>query len=202
MRLLALLRREQAGLAEPRPCPSTIQVRCNVAKRNRKRTVVAVASLILACFVVPFPFLSDVGVADVREAAIRWLLRHNHSGLQDGLKACFVGIGTTFDPHDRACMPHDPPPGFVARFSDFPVPVFPVSTSTNVPDGIGGRVTDAEGKSGLTFAAGNVKRWSVGVVVCRGLYYEGGLSAAGYDIFILRLPFVWVPVRARVLWAS
>ena len=65
-----------------------------------------------------------------------------------------------------------------------------------------GHVADPTGKPGLIFAAGNVKRWSLGLVACRGLYYEGGLSSAGYEIFILRLPFAWVPLWARMLWIS
>ncbi len=171
-------------------------------KLNRKRLALVAAGLVLAYFVVPFPFLSDCGKADVRESAIRWLLCHNHSGQQDNLKVCFIGLGTTFDPRNEDFGPQDPPADFVARFSDFPVPTFPVSASTNAPGGIGGHVADTTGKAGLIFAAGNVKRRSPGLVVCRGLYYEGGLSSAGYDIFILRLPFVWVPVWSRMLWIS
>jgi hypothetical protein len=171
-------------------------------KKNGKRIGLLVGVLILAYVAVPFPFLGESARTDVRESAIRWLFRHNHSGQQTQLKVCFIGVGTTFDPQDENFGPQDPPTGFVERFSDFPVPTFPVSASTNAPGGIGGHVADKAGKPGLIFAAGNVRRWSLGFVVCRGLYYEGGLSSAAYDIFILRLPFAWVPVWARMLWIS
>lgn len=171
-------------------------------KLHRRRIALILAGLVLAYFIVPFPFLGDSGEMDVRESAIRWLFHHNHSGQQDNLKVCFIGLGTTFDPHDGDFGPHDPPSGFVDRFADFPVPMLPVSARTNAPVGMGGHVTDAAGNPGLILGAGNVKRWSLGLVICRGLYFEGGLSSAGYDIFVLRLPFAWVPVWARIRWIS
>ena len=180
---------------------------------NRRRAILIIAGLALAYFAVPFPFLTEGSRSDVQEASIRWLFRHNASGLQDKLQVCFVGIGTTFDPSDNDCHPHDPPKEFVDRFAGFPVPVLPVSQSATArpqrpgyidsPDGgIFGHVVDSAGRRGLIFGAGNVRRWSLGVALCRGYYYEAGLSAGGYDIIILRLPGLWIPVWARMRWVS
>jgi hypothetical protein len=173
-----------------------------ITKLKWRYVLFIVMGLLVVYFVVPFPFLGARGRDDVRESAIRWLLRHNDSGTQGKLQVCFVGIGTTFDPGDRDFAPQDPPKPFVDRFADFPVPVLPVSAITNATRRIGGGVADATGKSGLIFGAGNVKRRSMGLVLCRGFYYEGGLSSAGYDIVILRVPFAWIPVWARMLWIS
>ena len=63
-------------------------------------------------------------------------------------------------------------------------------------------VVDAEGRPGLVFAAGDIKRRSAGLVVCRGFYYEAGLSAAEYDVYLIRVPFGWVPVYGVMLWIS
>jgi hypothetical protein len=180
---------------------------------SRRRVILIIVGLIVIYFLVPFPFLSEGSRADVHEACIRWLFHHNASALQDKLQVCFVGIGTTFDPMDKDCDPHDPPKEFVDRFADFAVPVFPVSQSARAgpsgpgyidsPDGgIFPHVVDSAGRPGLIFGAGNVKRWSLGVAVCRGYYFEAGLSAGGYEILVLRLPFLWVPVWARMLWIS
>jgi hypothetical protein len=171
-------------------------------KFRPRRVIYIIVALVVVYFAVPFPFLS-VGSRDkVRESAIRWLLHHNDSGAQNEIQVCFIGIGTTFNPSDRDYTPHDPPKEFVARFADFPAPTFPLSASTNIAGGIGGHVADLNGKRGLIFGAGNVKRWSMGLAVCRGFYYEGGLSSAGYDIYILRVPFAWIPVYAHMLWIS
>lgn len=173
-------------------------------KLNWKRLALIVAGFMLAYLAVPFPFLREASRSDVRESAIRWLLHHNGSGLQNRLQVCFIGTGTTFDPQDEDFGPHDPPREFVNRFTNFPVPTLPPSARTNLQQAgtLGGYVADTHGRPGLVLAAGNVTRWSLGLVVCRGLYYEGGLSAAGYDIYILRLPFVWVPVWAHTLWIA
>ena len=173
-----------------------------LSKLRLRRIIFIIVALVVAYFGVPFPFLSVGSRDNVRESAIRWLLHHNDSGQQNKIQVCFVGIGTTFDPNDRDFTPHDPTKEFVARFADFPVPTFPLSTSTNIAGGIGGHVADSTGKHGLIFCAGNVRRWSIGLVVCRGYYYEGGLSSAGYNIYILRVPFAWIPVCSRMLWIS
>ena len=105
---------------------------------NRKRIALILVGLVVAYFAVPFPFLSDSGRADVRNSAIRWLLRHDHSGLQERLKTAPI------------------------------------------------------------IAAGSVKRWSLGLIIYRGLYYQGS-GFVEFDIFILRIPFGWVPVWKRIL---
>ena len=169
-------------------------------KLSRNRIILIIAGLILAYFAVPFPFLSDAGRDDARESAIRWLLRHHSLAIQKGYQVCFVVIGTQFDPHeDNGCHMEDPTKKFVDRLSDFPVPVFPASQG--VPRKLSG-VMDKQGRPGVIFGAGNVKRWSLGIAVCRGYFYEGGLSAGGYDIYMLHLPFLWIPVGGRNLWAS
>jgi hypothetical protein len=173
----------------------------NKIKLNRKHVVLVIIVVIfLIYFAVPFPILSDADRTDIQEAAIRWLLVHNHSAQQDKLQVCFIGIGKTFDPDDENGLDaNDPTEEFISRFSDFPVPVFPASA---IDDANVGYIADKTGRRGLSFGAGNVKRWSIGVVICRGFYYEGNLSAAGYNIFILRTPFRWVPVWALRLWIS
>ena len=178
-------------------------------KLTRWRVAVVGAGTLAAFLAMPFPYIGGPAVADVQEAAIRYLLHHNASGLQDRLQVCFVGLGSSFGEDE----PHDPPREFLERFADFPVPVHPVSEVVHArprgpghvdsPDGgVFGHVADKEGRPGLVFAAGDVRRWSGGVAVCRGHYYEAGLSAAEYDIYLIRVPFGWVPVYARVLWVS
>ena len=183
-------------------------------KRLKGRRVIGIAvGALLVWLAVPFPFLGEAGRSDVQEAAIRRVFQHNGSGLQDQLEVCFIGIGTSLDPSDDDFTPGEPSKEFVDRFSDLPVPALPISQSRNAlpggpgtvdsPDGgMFSHVTDATGRPGLIFAAGDVKRWSLGIVVCRGLYYEAGLSSAAYDILILRLPFAWIPVWSRMLWIS
>jgi hypothetical protein len=166
------------------------------AKNKRKCVVLFIAFLVLIYIVVPFSFVSKANRDDIHEATIRWLLHHNNSGQQDKLQVCFIGIGTTLDPEDDNFNPHDPSKEFIKRFYDFPVPTYPVSENK------GYGVVDATGKRGLILAAGNTDRKSIGFVVCRGYYYEGDLSSAAYDIFIMRVPFGWVPVWARMLWIS
>ncbi|MBN1788311.1 MAG: hypothetical protein JW806_07945 [Sedimentisphaerales bacterium] len=169
----------------------------NKIKINHKRIILIIATIVLVYFVVPFPFLKDANRTDIQESAIRWLLCHNHSAQQDELEVCFIGIGTDFDTEEDFSW-HDPTEEFVARFSDFPIPVFPSSAE----DANVGYIADKTGRHGLLFGAGNVRRWSMGLVICHGFYYEGDVSAAGYNIFILRTPFSWVPVWAAKLWIS
>lgn len=154
-------------------------------RKLKRWHVLSIAAVVLVAYLVgPFPFLGARGRDNARESAMRWLLHHNASGLQNKLQVCFIGIGTSFDPEAGDFGPRDPSQEFLKRFSNFPVPTLPVSANTNRFG-----VADATGKPGLILAAGNVKRWSVGVAACRGLYYEGGLSSAGYEIFLLRLPW-------------
>jgi hypothetical protein len=168
-----------------------------VVKLKRWHVLSIAVGVLVAYFAVPFPFLGARGRDNVRESAIRWLLHHNDSGMQNELQVCFIGTGTSFDPRATDFGPRDPSKEFLKRFSNLPVPTLPVSANTNRFG-----VADATGKRGLILAAGNVNRWSMGVATCRGLYYEGGLSSAGYEIFLLHLPFVWVPVCSRMLWIS
>jgi hypothetical protein len=171
-------------------------------KFRPRRVIYIIVALVVVYFAVPFPFLSVGGRDDVRESAIRWLLHHNDSGQQKKIQVCFIGIGKSFDLKEQDSS-HDPTKEFVARFADFPVPVLPLSAKTNVINSGGiPFVTDTTGKHGIIFYAGNVRRWSMGLVVCRGCYYVGGINAAGYEIYILRVPFAWIPVCARMLWIS
>jgi hypothetical protein len=175
--------------------------------------VIIASACLAAYFAVPFPFLNDANRDDAREATIRWLLHHNDSGLQDHLEVCFIGVGTTFDPSAESFDLRDPTKELLARFSDFPVPTHPVSGSVEAPPrkpgyvdspdgGIFTHVEDERGRPSLIFAAGRVKRWSLGIAVCRGYYYEAGLSSATYDVYMLRLPFTWLPVWSYRLWIS
>ena len=166
-------------------------------KLKRRRVLFIIFGTLVVYFAVPFPFVGAQDRDSARECTIRWLLHHNDSAMQDKLQACFVGIGTTFDPKDGDFAPRDPPKEFLSRFSNFPVPIFPVSANTNRFS-----AADSTGKRGLLLAAGNVRRWSIGIVVCRGFYYEGGLSSAGYEVYLLRVPFAWIPMVARMLWIS
>lgn len=159
--------------------------------RNKRRAMVIIAlAMPVLYFGFPFPFLSENSRADIREAGIRYLVHHNDSAVQHKLEVCYVGLGTSFDPEDNDFAPQAPPAAFLKRFEDFQVPVY----------GVG--ATDGAGKRGLSLSAGNVRRWSLGLVRCRGLYFEGSLSSAAYDIYILRVPFAWLPVGARMLWLS
>jgi hypothetical protein len=168
-----------------------------IGKLKRWQILCVAVGVLMVYFVMPFPFLGTRGRDNVRESTIRWLLHHNASGMQDKLQVCFIGVGTSFDPQAGDFGPKDPPNEFLRRFSNFPVPTLPISANTNRFG-----VADATGKPGLILAAGNVNRWSIGVVACRGFYYEGGLSSAEYEVFLLRLPFTWVPVWSRMLWIS
>ena len=160
-----------------------------LTKKRRAWLLVALAAL-LAYLALPFPFLSSRSRVDIQEASIRWLLRHNHSALQNRLQVCYVGLGKTFDPDDKDFSPLAPPPDFLKRFADLPVPVYAVGSR------------DGAGKKGLSVSAGDVQRWSIGLVRCRGLYFEGSLSSAAYDIYMLRLPFTWLPFGAKTRWLS
>lgn len=178
--------------------------------RRRKTAVALVAGAVIGAYLaVPFPYLGESARMDIHEAVVRYLLHHNASGLQGRLQVCFVGVGSSFDKVE----PQDPPTGFIERFVDFPVPVHPVSQVVHAPHrgpghidapdgGMFSHVADAEGRPGLVFAAGDVRRYSVGIAVCRGFYYEAGLSAAEYDIYLIRIPFGWIPIRAKMLWIS
>ncbi len=167
--------------------------------KNRRRALIMVAlAAPLLYFAAPFSILSEASRSDIQEACIRWLLRHNHSAVRGDLKVCYLGLGTTFDHGDGDFSPRDPPAEFLSRFADLRIPVHPVSEAKSNQ----GRISDASGKPGLCLSAGIVRRWSLGLVCCRGMYFESGLSAAGYEIYVLRVPFVWIPIRAKMLWLS
>lgn len=167
--------------------------------RNRRRALLLGAvAVALLYFVIPFPVLTKASESDIQEACIRWLLGDNHSAVRGELQVCYVGLGTTFDHSDKDFSPHDPPADFLRRFADLKIPVYPVSHAKSNH----GKITDDSGRPGLCLSAGNVRRWSLGLVRCRGMYFEASLSAAGYEVYMLRLPFAWIPLRAKMLWIS
>lgn len=86
---------------------SPVTFAIEMMKKNGKRIGLLVGVLILAYVAVPFPFMGESARTDVRESAIRWLFRHNHSGQQAQLKVCFIGLGTTFDPQDENFRPQE-----------------------------------------------------------------------------------------------
>ena len=161
--------------------------------------------LIAAGYVaIPFPFISASSVDDVHECVIRWLYGHNDSGAQGEIRVCFIGIGTSFNPKDSDFTPRDPSHDFMTRLADMPVTTLPITHGINAVDrgAIGGYAVDSSGRRGLMLAAGNVSRWSVGITRCKALYYEGGLSSAGYEVIVLRVPFKWIPIWSRIMWMS
>jgi hypothetical protein len=167
--------------------------------RNRGRALLVTGVVIVLLYIlVPFPFLTKTGESDIQEACIRWLVGDNHSAVRGELKVCYIGLGTTFDHSDKDFSPHDPPAEFLRRFEDLRIPVKVVSEAKSKD----GQITDDSGRPSLCISAGNVRRLSLGLVRCRAMYFEGGLSSAGYEVYILRLPFTWVPFRAKTLWIS
>ena len=167
-----------------------------------RRAAISVVALSLAYFAFPFPFHKSSAEDDIREAVIRGMVEGGRSLRGGNVRVCFVGVAPSFDWEEMGFTALDPPDAFLNRFCDFPVPVLPVSKSKYV-GGIPSKVTDAGGQTGVVLATGSVRRLSLGIAVCQGVWYRANIAGStGADTYFVRLPFVWIPVWTRTQFVS
>jgi len=173
-------------------------------KRRWWRRIFIALAILAVIYLMPFPFLSDSTRMDVQEATVRWLLTHNHAGTRLP-QVCFVGLGQSFDFEVADMSMKDPSEAFMKRLADLPVPALPLSQAQEAPSPpghLGGMIADEHGRVGLILGVGDVERRSLGVAVCQGRYHEAALSAAGYKVYLIRVPFGWIAVTSSMMWVS
>lgn len=160
----------------------------NLTKPKRRVLLSAIVGGLLLYFVVPFPILSENSRANVREASLHWLLKRT-----DMKKVCYVGWTS-----ETNWASEDPPPELLKHFAELGVQVQPQSAiKTN---NVG--VIDNFGRPAESISVGKCKRWSLGLVYCTGSCYEGSEGVVGYTIYVLRIPFAWIPLGGVVRYVS
>jgi len=127
---------------------------------------------------------------NIREAAFRYLFRHNASGLQQDARVFCLSI------HDR-----DPKDAFLARFHDVKARILPRSACS--VGGLNGVHDRQRWEEGLMFDLATEIYWSSDdEAYVDGTYYAAPLSAAGYTWRLRRHGMNWIVVSARMLWIS
>jgi hypothetical protein len=127
---------------------------------------------------------------NIREAAFRYLFRHNASGLQQDARVFCLSV------HDR-----DPKDAFLARFHDVKARILPRSACSFEGLDV---VHDRERRDeGLLFDVVAEVYWSSDdEAFVDGSYYEAPLSAGGYTWRLRRHGLKWIVESARMLWIS
>lgn len=126
---------------------------------------------------------------DIREAALRYMFRHNASGQQLQAHVYCIGLPDI-----------DPSAAFVARLGDVRPTVKPISAcDAGAGDGV---LDKATGQLGLIFHAGAIRWIDADHAELDGGYYEAGLSASGNTYYLQRQNGAWLVTKDVMHWIS
>jgi len=161
---------------------------------RRNVSGVLLVAFLFGCSPAQRPSLVD---PEIIEAMLRYQFAHNASGVQGSASVYCIGFGS-----GSANSPkyQDPPPKFLARFTDVTPKVKAYSQCSRAA---GNSVVDkTSGKRGLVFKIDSVKCASASECEVEGGYYEANESSSGNTYYLQKRAGKWVVVKDVMHWIS
>lgn len=194
-----------------------------LAKKMKARKTFGITLGVLAVVttvwltVPPIGQLSQDDISAIRLTTIKSILAYRQEGrtlvsmIGPGtnlpFNVCFIGV-TPLEKDISVSKPSDPNAEFISKLRRLSVPVLPVSQMVEqrltpaYVDSAWSKYHDNQERRGIMLTAGKIRRIRHNIVVAQGALMWGDLAAIGFDMYILRTPFGWIPLLRRQTWLS